>query len=262
MAESGSETPYQVIALRSWDEFLALAAEPPYHNWAFRGHRDAATPLFSALSRYLLTYHPRAWTRQEERILRIFKRKATHFLDHIPHRDDDFQWLALMQDHGAPTRLLDFTWSPYVAAFFALHNATDKAVIWACNPFEIERLKKIDLTEPTAFRREFLSGSKPFVWMGAPHEMNRRLIAQSGTFLVPAVLDQPIELILATYPNPQGTLVKFVLDTASIREKGMRELYRMNITQATLFPDLDGLARSLAFELEYHWGYDPRNMLP
>jgi hypothetical protein len=29
-------------------------------------------------------------------------------------------------------------------------------------------------------------------------------------------------------------------------EKGMRELYRMNITYATLFPDLDGLARSLA----------------
>jgi hypothetical protein len=32
----------------------------------------------------------------------------------------------------------------------------------------------------------------------------------------------------------------------------------MNITYATLFPDLDGLARSLAYELEFHWGYDPR----
>jgi hypothetical protein len=33
----------------------------------------------------------------------------------------------------------------------------------------------------------------------------------------------------------------------------------MNITHATLFPDLDGLARSLAYELEFHWGYDPRH---
>ena len=45
-------------------------------------------------------------------------------------------------------------------------------------------------------------------------------------------------------------------------EEGMRELYRMNITQATLFPDLDGLARSLAYELEFHWAYDPRTSGP
>ena len=38
----------------------------------------------------------------------------------------------------------------------------------------------------------------------------------------------------------------------------MRALYMMNITNATLFPDLDGLARSLAYELEFHWKYDPR----
>ena len=40
----------------------------------------------------------------------------------------------------------------------------------------------------------------------------------------------------------------------------MRELYRMNITWATLFPDLDGLARSLRYELEFHWAYNPRTM--
>jgi hypothetical protein len=40
----------------------------------------------------------------------------------------------------------------------------------------------------------------------------------------------------------------------------MRELYRMNITYATLFPDLDGLAKSLAYELEFHWAYNPRTM--
>jgi hypothetical protein len=44
---------------------------------------------------------------------------------------------------------------------------------------------------------------------------------------------------------------------ASIRRPALKELYRMNITYATLFPDLDGLARSLAFELEHHWQFDP-----
>ena len=48
--------------------------------------------------------------------------------------------------------------------------------------------------------------------------------------------------------------------TNPVREMGMRELYRMNITYATLFPDLDGLARSLGYELEFHWGYNTRTM--
>jgi hypothetical protein len=203
---------------------------------------------------------PRAWPEQEARILRIFKRKAIHFLHTAPDRDDDFEWLALMQDHGAPTRLLDFTWSPYVAAFFALHNTTKEGVIWACNPAEIEKKKLVHLDKPGSFRKYILSGAGSFVWLGEPHAMNRRLIAQSGTFLVPAILNKSIEEILKDYPNPKDTLIKFIVPADKIRENGMRELYRMNITQASLFPDLDGLARSLAYELEFHWAYDPRTM--
>jgi hypothetical protein len=256
--------PYQVIRLQSWEEYLSLITDSPYQHWAFRGQKDASSPLFSGLSRYLMTFrvNPRAWPEQEERILRIFKRKAIHFLDNVPQQNDDFEWLALMQDHGAPTRLLDFTWSPYVAAFFALHNATKDAVIWACNPAEIEKMKQVDLANPGNFRKYFLTGSGSFVWLSEPYAMNRRLIAQSGTFLVPAILNKSIERILREYPNPRDTLVKFILPADKVREKGMRELYRMNITQATLFPDLDGLARSLAFELEFHWAYDPRTMAP
>jgi len=255
-------TSYDVIRMESWEDYLSIITDSPYQHWAFRGQRDASAPLFSALSRYLMSVRvdPRAWPEQEERILRIFKRKAVHFVDVAPDRDDDFEWLALMQDHGAPTRLLDFTWSPYVAAFFALHNTTTEAVIWACNPVEIEKMKRIDLSNPGSFRKYFLSGAGNFVWLGEPYAMNRRLIAQSGTFLVPAILDKSIEEILKGYPNPKETLIKFILPADQVREKGMQELYRMNITQATLFPDLDGLARSLAYELEFHWAYDPRTM--
>ena len=255
-------TPYKVITLNSWEEYLSIISDSPYQNWAFRGQRDASAPLFSALSRYFMAFQvdPRAWPEQEKRILRIFKRKAIHFLQHVPDRDDDFQWLALMQDHGAPTRLLDFTWSPYVAAFFALQSTTHDGGIWACNPVEIQKLKPVALEKPGSFRKYFLSGDGAFVWLGEPYAMNRRLIAQSGTFLVPSVLDRSIEEILKAYPNPQNTLIKFILPADKVRVKGMRELYRMNITQATLFPDLDGLARSMAYELEFHWAYDPRTM--
>src|SRR5689334_11425605 len=258
---SRNKQPYKVVTMRSWEEYISVISDSPYQHWAFRGQRDASAPLYSALSRYFMSFHidQRAWSDQEERILRVFKRKAIHFLDHVPDKEDDFEWLALMQDHGAPTRLLDFSWSPYVAAFFALHNTTEEGVIWACNPGEIEK-RELDLKMPGSFRKHFLGNKKPFAWLGEPRAMNRRLIAQSGTFLVPGILHESIEEILMSYPNPKETLIKFVLPANKVREKGMRELYRMNITQATLFPDLDGLARSLAYELEFHWAYDPITM--
>src|SRR5580692_9533485 len=103
--------PYHVFRLESWGDFLELVTKPPYSNWAFRGERDERWPLYSSLSRYLQNFgvSPEAWPAQEGRILRVFKRKAHQFLEKPPEADDDFQWLALMQHHGAPTRLLDFT---------------------------------------------------------------------------------------------------------------------------------------------------------
>jgi len=262
--------PYEVRRLESWAEFLEVITDSPYSDWAFRGHRNQHWPLLSALSRYLRNFRidPAVWAAQEERILRIFKRKAHHFLSAGPLPDDDFEWLALMQHHGAPTRLLDFTWSPYVAAFFALQRATGDAAVWAFNPARISKPEAVDpqqslfqsAIDPTAgdeFRRYFLKQEIPFVWVGEPQSMNRRLIAQSGTFAIPGILNRSMDEILSTYPDPMNTLVKFILPSEKIRDRGLRELYRMNITHATLFPDLDGLARSLAYELEFHWAYDP-----
>jgi FRG domain len=254
---------YRVFRLESWDAFLSLVNQPPYSNWAFRGERDERWPLFSSISRYFQNFDVArdAWSAQEGRILRIFKRKAHQFLAQPPDPEDDFQWMALMQHHGAPTRLIDFTWSPYVAAFFALQRTLADGVVWAMNPAHVESSRstkriKVDPRIHGNFSRYFLEGKRHIIWIGEPHTMNRRLIAQSGTFAVPGVLDVPVEEIVR---DSENVLAKIVLAN-SVREVGMRELYRMNITNATLFPDLDGLAKSLRYELEFHWGYNPRTM--
>src|SRR3970040_350804 len=104
---------YRVLTVESWSHFQSIVASNELTGWAVRGQEDASWPLESSIARIFRTYkvHPQVWARQEERINRIFRRKAHLFLAHIPAHDDDFQWLALMQHHGAPTRLLDFTWS-------------------------------------------------------------------------------------------------------------------------------------------------------
>jgi hypothetical protein len=255
--------PYRIIRVESWEAFLGHITRPPFSNWAFRGERDERWPLYSSLSRYLQGFRiaPAAWPEQERRIIRIFKRKAHQFLEKPPELDDDFQWLALMQHHGAPTRLIDFTWSPYVAAFFALERTLGDGVVWAIDPAKVDSSRnfKPARTDPRTagnFQRYYLKGNRRFIWMGEPHTMNQRLIAQSGTFAVPGVLDVPVEDILS---DSENIMAKFVMAQA-VRDTGMRELYRMNITYATLFPGLDGLARSTAYELEFHWAYNPRTM--
>lgn len=240
---------YETRVLDSWDAYLKAITDSPYANWAFRGQGDAAWPLSSTLTRYFTAFAiPQGeWELREQRALRIFKRKATHFLTHVPALEDDFEWMALMQHHGAPTRLLDFTWSPYVAVFFALERAERDAAVWALNPAEfpaVGELGRFTLDQLNSGKSKFQ------VAIGRPYIMNRRLIAQSGTLVVSGTVGRPVETILR---HPGTTLVKFVLRREAVRQTAMRELYRMNITHATLFPDLDGLARSLAYELEFKW---------
>jgi hypothetical protein len=269
---SAAGLPYRVRRLESWDELLEVITSSPYSDWAFRGQADERWPLSSKLSRYFQSFHVdrRTWPEQEERILRIFKRKAHLFLNQPPDPEDELQWLALMQHHGAPTRLLDLTWSPYVAAFFAFEHSTGDAAIWALNPGPLsyaatQKIEGGSIIYPPKLnprlrgnlRRYFFKGKIPFIWVGEPQVMNRRLIAQSGTFAIPSVLTRPLEDILGGYPDPANTLVKFILPSEKIRRQALRELYRMKITNEALFPDLDGLARSLAYELEFHWRYDP-----
>src|SRR5437016_11253341 len=84
--------PYKVITLNSWEEYLSIISDSPYQNWAFRGQRDASAPLFSALSRHFMAFRAdqRALPEQEERVLRIFKRNAIHFVQHMHQREDIF----------------------------------------------------------------------------------------------------------------------------------------------------------------------------
>jgi len=260
-AKTKTAPNFAVCRFSSWEKFRNAISGTKYRSWAFRGQAKAEWSLYSSLSRYLLTFgvHRDAWFKQERRILRIFKRKAHLLLQHLPEDSDSFAWLALMQHHGAPTRLLDFSWSPFVASFFALERATGDAAVWALFPPVMNRPP--GRTPPPgggpwidgAYEDQFLPNKHQLAVIGEPHRMNQRLIAQGGTFVMPGVLDQPIENLV-----PSHAVVKFVLDSKAMRDEAMAELYLMNINSASLFPGLDGLARSLAYELEHHWAFDPK----
>ena len=245
-----------------------------FRNWAFRGQGDAEWPLRSSLSRLVQTMQisDEAIREQENRIRRIFKRKAHLFLDDLPQ--DELEWLALMQHHGAPTRLLDLTWSPFVAAFFALERAAVDPAVWAFNlPLMWQNSEgAIDgVDRRTADPRRqgvlddvYLPNKHSFAWQGDPFRMPQRVVAQAGTFLVMGNLRQTVQEIFDGYPGASkgrgrmqhALLIQFVFDRAKVRADAMESMYSMNITQSTLFPGLDGLARSMYYEFEYSWAFD------
>lgn len=250
------------VRVTTWNDFMSLCAE--LDGWAFRGQQDARWPLLTSLARYLHAYIPgqASWRQREERAIRIFRRKAHNYLGDPTVLDNALRCLALMQHHGAPTRLLDFTKSPFVAAFFALERATGDAAVYALNTPrlwlaaprgqpDMDR-DSIDPRQPGNFGRVFLPNTNAVIWTGEPTEMDRRLVAQSGTLVVPGMLDKPLDEILRHY-EAADTLLKKIVLPLSVREEAMKALYRMNITNATLFPDLDGLARSIGMELEIIW---------
>lgn len=252
------------LHVNSWQEFLSLVESSELRGWAFRGQRDATWSLESSLTRRLKQYTPpERWAVQEDRAIRVFKRKAHYFLTDTSALDDDFRCLALMQHHGAPTRLLDFTKSPYVAAYFALESCTEAAAVFAVNTHalwhhatppgapELAR-EAIDPRNQENLKRYYLSNQYPIVWPGEPWSMDRRIVAQAGTFMLPGTIADSIEDLLNAYEYKAPLLAKIVLPL-DIRAEAMQALYRMNISSATLFPDLDGLARSISYELEVSW---------
>jgi len=255
-----------VVTVSSWDEFVRCTDS--LEDWAFRGHVQADLPLTTSLARRLQLYCPdrATWPQREQRAMRIFRRKAHNYLHDKAVLDDDLRCLAMMQHHGAPTRLLDFTKSPYVAAFFALERASGDATVFALNTPALWRStpafdrtldrERIDLRTEGNFERYFNVNRYPLLWVGEPIEMDKRLIAQSGLFVVPGQLELSLREILNEYDASGGLLREIVLPLA-LREQALRALYRMNITHATLFPDLEGLARSIGYELEVSWRASP-----
>lgn len=119
-----------VRQVSSVSELLSIIESSPFSDckWAFRGQGQSEWRLKSSIER--TAYRP---GRAEDYTEREFKRCAHHYLRDLPNDEEDLEWLGLMQHHGAPTRLVDWTKSAHIAAFFAAKSASPPKsfAIWA-----------------------------------------------------------------------------------------------------------------------------------
>ena len=229
--------------------------------------------------------------RRERELIRGFQRKAALYLEHEPDKDDILEWLAVMRHHGAPTRLLDWTYSFYIAVYLAL-NENEKGVVWALNVSSInkpEPIVKRICEEADGFRQfskvllhylkqsdflgiraegdklidlaiasYLLEHSSPFpcVYPVNPFRLNKRLSVQQGLFLMLGDVAKPFaENLVATLGGPDQTkthLWRIEITPKDDDRKGiLTKLRDMNISNEALLPGLDGFARSVGEGLAY-----------
>jgi hypothetical protein len=224
-------------------------------DYAYRGMTYAGQDLTTTLMRLGGNFHE-----LEAHLLRNFKKYAR---GDSATDNSEWNWLAMAQHHGVPTRLLDWTYSPYVALHFATDDVeayTHDGVVWCVNYVQAHRklprkLRAILSRERSnAFTVEMLAESASglsglerlargdFALFFEPPSLDERIVNQFALF---SMMSSPSARLDDWLEDQGPELVRRIIIPAELKWEGRDKLDQANITERVLFPGLDGLGRWL-----------------
>lgn len=233
--------PITIQNCGSWSEFKVKTLPEMFDGvpaargrYYFRGQGSDAWPLMSSFDRWYKTGAQKVLGKKEaaERFLSLFRDEASRLTPDPGLSSNPEQVLGLAQHYGVPTRLLDWTETPYVAAFFAFSglslspDATQQIAIWC-----------LDTTsaiwkEDTGIK--LLNISSPY---------NERLKNQLGKFTLLQSPFDSVEEHIAKCDASGRTLRKITLPATEAR-LALSDLDFMGINYSSIYPGLDGCARA------------------
>ena len=239
---------HELLFADSWNDDLGLFRS----DYAYRGCSSAGADLSSGIVR--LGGDP---NELEGQLVRNFRKYAA--ADAVPH-DTIWDWLALGQHHGLPTRLLDWTYSPYAALHFVTQNVDrydEDGVVWCVDYVRAhellpERLRSLLAAEgANVFTTELLNDASPrlrdlagggedeFVVFVEPPSFDARIVNQYALFSLMSRADGSLDRWVEQHEG----LARRVVVPAALKWEVRDKLDQANITERVLFPGLDGIAR-------------------
>ena len=288
------KTQWHEERVDNWNKFTGLIGkietrlEDQQHHFFYRGQINQKWKLESSLFREIEKKQ-----RDLKRCFQIEHDARNEFASQahlhinpsaLPAQDDWLEWWALMQHYGAPTRLLDWTASPYVAAYFAVESDDETdGLIWVLNDWALgdrmreqyssdwsgwDRLPRpannwSNVTKSFVSKRFLDENAPPQIFFFQPGRRSSRVVAQQGWLSTSLNLFGDYETTIGTlYENHRNDPKNHVRFTSKTREywkywnskivipkevkrEFLRCLQTMNITASALFPGIDGLGKSV-----------------
>lgn len=224
----------------SWEEFKSHISLKSNFSYLFRGQQKpwSLCTSFHRRGRYRISEFISKDVRQLHQRLSAI---TSHFFD-LAVPDQNGAFFNLLQHHGYPTPLLDWSHSPYVAAFFAFRDRPigydgDEVVrIYIFNNQEwlkrYSQIQNLDPPFPHLSVMEFIAIDNP------------RLVPQQAVTTVTNLHD--IEAYVQEKEREVGEQLLYAIDIpAKDREVAMRDLRFMGITAGSMFPSLDGVCEEM-----------------
>jgi hypothetical protein len=235
----------EVIQIGSFQELTQQFLSYACGHHVFRGVQNKAYSLIPSIGR---TVNLRI---NEEQAFHEFKLRTVGKPGYRP--TNDWEWLALAQHHSLPTRLLDWSSSPLVAAYFATLPCVDGAGMpQQCAPHgaAIYVAHFCMHLDTTSHKSPWKMEAPAFFF---PPHVTPRITGQGGLFSIQPQPEIPFEQDFEDGEASQ--IIKLEFDT-NVAFETQRALFRLGIRHDMLFPDLDGIATSLkiksAFGDEFH----------
>lgn len=237
----------EVLFADSWRPDIRRYRSP----YAFRGQGSSEHGLATSLSRLGGDY-----ARMEGHLLRNFRKYASTTAVEV---DSTWDWLSMAKHHGLPTRLLDWTFSPYVAMHFAtekIESFQQDGSIWMVDFCEIHKelppvLREcLDEEGSDVFTAEMLAdvapeiqdfdqlNPTPFALFFEPPSLDARIVNQFALFSLMSDPTASMEEWLEQKPS----FYRKVIIPAELKWEIRDKLDQANITERVLFPGLDGLS--------------------
>lgn len=250
---------HSTIRLNKWQEYKRFI-EQLSENWAFRGQANEKWYLNNAIERTAFIHYYKGI---ESDFVAEFQRGARNYMSKDETPEYLIEWLAIMQHHGAPTRLLDLSKSPFIGAYFAFEQCVAKedlqVAIWGINinylkeqalkilseEFGEELLQYHNLINEALFEKIFYENNRSFVFPVEPFRMNRRYSLQQSIFVSTGISNIPLmEQLQFLGSTLEKAVIKIEIPSV-YKKEALRDLQQMNLHRASLFPDIDGYAVSL-----------------